>query len=82
MTKINNFYDIKDNPEYYEITEDGKDFFICSEEEFIPKNRVDWENRKYLDLHCKCGYPVVRMNYSNEEERRYEDLWDDDYFGE
>lgn len=62
-----NFDDIVNNPDYYEMTDDGKDFFVCATEGYIPKNKIDTEQTKYLDMHCKCGDPVVRKSFTSEE---------------
>ena len=64
-----NFYDIVNNPDYFEKTEDGhaKDFFICADEGYIPKNMIDNEQTKFLDMHCKCGAPVILATFSLEE---------------
>lgn len=62
-----NFWDIVNNPDYYEKTDDGKDFFVCATERFIPKSKIDTEQTKYLDMHCKCGDPVVIASFTLEE---------------
>ncbi len=69
MTNKVNFYDIVNNPDYYERTEDGqgKDFFICIDCGYIPKSKIDTEQTKFLDTHCKCGVAVVLATFSNDE---------------
>jgi hypothetical protein len=64
-----NFYDIVNNPDYYERTEDGqaKDFFICIDCGYIPKSKIDIEQTKFLDMHCKCGAPAILATFSLEE---------------
>lgn len=64
-----NFYDIVNNPDYYERTEDGqgKDFFICIDCGYIPKSKIDTEQTRFLDAHCKCGAAVILATFSNEE---------------
>ena len=64
-----NFYDIVNNPDYYERTEDGKakDFFVCANCGYIPKSNIDTEQTKFLDTHCKCGAPVILATFSLEE---------------
>lgn len=64
-----NFYDIVNDPDFFERTEDGqsKDFFICADEGYIPKTRIDNEQTKFLDMHCKCGAPAVLATFSLEE---------------
>lgn len=64
-----NFYDIVNNPDYYERTVDGqaKDFFICADEGYIPKSKIDTGQTKFLDMHCKCGAPAILATFSLEE---------------
>jgi hypothetical protein len=64
-----NFYDIVNNPDYYEKTEDGKgkDFFICTDEGYVPKSKIDAEQTKFLDTHCTCGAAVILATFSLEE---------------
>lgn len=64
-----NFYDIVNNPDYYERTEDGKakDFFVCADCGYIPTSNIDTEQTKFLDTHCKCGAPVILATFSLEE---------------
>lgn|SRR3990167_1744310 len=64
-----NFYDIVNNPDYYEKTEDrqAKDFFICIDCGYIPKNKIDTGQTKFLDMHCKCGAPAILATFSLED---------------
>lgn len=64
-----NFYDIVNNPDYFEKTEDGqaKDFFVCASCGYIPKSKIDTEQTKFLDMHCKCGEPAILVTFSLEE---------------
>ena len=64
-----NFYDIMHNPDYFEINKDisGKDFFVCIDCGFIPKNKIDTEQTKFLDMHCKCGCPAILASFGFEE---------------
>lgn len=64
-----NFFDIVNNPDYYERTEDGqgKDFFVCANCGYIPKSKIDTEQTRFLDTHCKCGAPVILATFSLEE---------------
>jgi hypothetical protein len=64
-----NFCDIVNNPEFYDRTDDeqGKDFFICINCGYIPKSKIDTEQTKFLDMHCKCGCPAVLATFSLEE---------------
>lgn len=64
-----NFYDIVNDPDYFERTEDGqaKDFFVCTDCGYIPKSKIDTEQTKFLDTHCKCGDPVILATFSLEE---------------
>jgi hypothetical protein len=64
-----NFYDIVNNPDYFDMTDDvqGKDFFICSNCGYIPKSKIDTEQTKFLDMHCKCGSAAILATFSLEE---------------
>jgi hypothetical protein len=64
-----NFYDIVNDPDYFDITDDGKgkDFFICAKCGYIPKSKIDTEQTKFLDMHCKCGCPAILATFSLEE---------------
>lgn len=67
-----NFYDIMHDPEYFERYKDregieGKDFFICIDCGYIPKSKIDTEQTKFLDTHCKCGAAVILASFPLEE---------------
>lgn len=64
-----NFYDIVNNTDYYEKTEDGKGkyFFICIDEGYIPKSKIDTGQIKFLDTHCICGAAVILATFDLEE---------------
>ena len=64
-----NFYDIMNDPAYFEMTKDGqgKDFFICIDCGYIPKSKIDTEQTKFLDIHCKCGAAVILASFEFEE---------------
>ena len=62
-----NFYDIMNDPAYFEMTENGKDFFICIDCGYIPKSKIDTEQTKFLDTHCKCGAAVILASFEFEE---------------
>lgn len=69
-----NFYNIMNDPDYFEINNDinGKDFFICIDCGYIPKNKIDTEQTKFLDTHCKCGAAVVLASFGFEELEKME----------
>lgn len=69
-----NFYDIMHNPDYFEINDDinGKDFFICIACGYIPKGKIDTEQTKFLDMHCKCGSAAILSSFGFEELEKME----------
>lgn len=62
-----NFYDIMNNLAYFEMTENGKDFFNCIDCGYIPKSKIDTEQTKFLDIRCKCGAAVILASFEFEE---------------
>lgn len=62
-----NFWDICNDPNYFELDGNTKIFFICLEEGFVSKDSEDLEQTKYLDMHCKCGAPMIIEEFDRDK---------------
>lgn len=60
------FDQICDDQSFFERDGNMRNYFICVSCGFIPMSMID-KDTKYLDLHCKCGGPVVSSSFSEEE---------------
>lgn len=61
-----NFFDICDDPSYFEREDNNRIYIICVKDGFIPLSMID-KDTKFIDLHCKCGMPAVYSPFTEEE---------------
>ena len=87
------FGDIRNNKDYYEIHKGNPDseevmtryYNLCVRCGYVPNDKQDVNNTKYLDMHCKCGNPITlayfteeEINDMNCEDRRYARMYKED----
>jgi len=64
------FHDIMHNEDYFKVFEEEPQtrcYFLCLRCGYVPESKMDKENTKYLDLHCKCGNAVQYADITDAE---------------